>query len=426
MATVSSTSAGTEQIVLTALPKISSSSSLASLLSSEHGASTSSTVCEPIEKLANDEYTGCGVHSREIAFVDLEPTELNIGSALGQRDSRTIECLRINGCRMDSLTLSALVEDLCCLELPNLHTVDLSKNQLSGSLAGASLAKLMDTAPLVRTLSLGWNNLSLADLKDLTGSLLVNVELLDLRSNPLLVPALKTTSKSRRRRSSASTVDASDDSCDMSWVYALVDSMPALSHVLLAQAKIADKALITLLDALTRSNTSVEYIGLEWLSLGSRLASLGIILQNVASSRHSTSSASLHLNFAANNLGDRGVDVITSSSATMTSLTLACNFITERGTAMLAKWLPKSGLISLDLSDNHFGDQGIASLVTTHGGNMPDTHYTRVKSLGLNSCCLSDASLRIFADALLCHWAPLESLRILRNSRMSPGAIVSM
>ncbi|KAJ1815388.1 hypothetical protein LPJ56_004583, partial [Coemansia sp. RSA 2599] len=366
MATISLTSARAEQPALTALPKTRSSSSLASLTSSENDASINSTLCEPAEKsTGNSDCLGCGAHSREVAFVDLEPAELNICSALGERDSRTIECLRINGCRMDSSTLSMLVNDLCRLELPNLHTVDLSKNQLSGSLAGASLARLLGNAPLVRTLSLGWNNLSLADLRDMTGSSLANMAFLDLRSNPLHVPARKSSTKrsSRKTGSRRSSVSVDDNSADdMAWVHAFVKSMPALSHVLLAQANIADRALIVLLDALIRPSTSIEYIGLEWLGLGSRLASLSTIFGNIASAGQKNTSSPLHLNLAANNLGDGGISVITSTDATMTSLTLACNFITERGTAMLAKWLPKSGLTSLDLSDNHFGDQGIASL----------------------------------------------------------------
>ncbi|KAJ2841704.1 hypothetical protein J3B02_005806, partial [Coemansia erecta] len=328
---------GSEQPALTALPKTGSSSSLASLLSSEHDASTSSTLCEPMEKSINDgDCLGCGMHSREIAFVDLEPTELNICSALGERDSRTIECLRINGCRMDSSALSLLVEELCHLELLNLHTIDFSKNQLSGSLAGKSLAKLLGNAPLVRTLSLGWNNLSLGDLRDLSQSSLANVAFLDLRSNPLLVPTRKssakcTSKKASSRRSSVTIEDnGSDNNDDMAWLYALVESMPALTHVLLAQASIADKALIVLLDALTRPGTSIEYIGLEWLSLGSRLASLSAIFKNIVSSRQNFTSSTLHLNLAANNLGDSGIDVIASSGATMASLTLACNFITEK------------------------------------------------------------------------------------------------
>ncbi|KAJ1724556.1 NACHT, LRR and PYD domains-containing protein 13 [Coemansia erecta] len=425
------TGAESTHVPLTALPKSGSAASLASLISGEHGVSTSPTLCEPSTGSTNDLVSS--IHSREIAFVDVEPTDLNIADALGERDPRTIECLRINGCRMDGSIFYAVVDELCTLDLPNLHTVDVSKNQLGGSAAGSALAKLLAHAPSIRFLSLGWNYLSLADLKIVGLNTPCGVTSLDLRSNPLYVPRKPSRRSSRnasRRSSSTSLSDTehADIFASTEWVYALIDAMPGLTHVQLAQANIGDKALVALLDALTRASTCVEYVGLEWLGLGSRLAALRQILDNTTSSHlpDTADQPALHLNLAANNLGDAGVAVLTSSSARIGSLTLACNFITERGTSMLAKWLPSSEIVSLDLSDNYFGDQGIISLLAIHSASKSGMHYTRIRTLGLNSCCLSDVSLRVLADALACNWAPLESVRILRNGRMTPGAKISL
>ncbi|KAJ2394269.1 NACHT, LRR and PYD domains-containing protein 13 [Coemansia sp. RSA 2603] len=418
-------------IPLSALPKSVSAASLASLLSGEQGVSTSPTLCEPATSSTDDLVSS--IHSREISFVDVEPEDLIITNMLGERDSRTIECLRINGCRMDGKIFSAIVDELCTLDLPSLHTVDVSKNQLGGPAAGSALAKLLSHASSIRFLSLGWNYLTLADLKDIGLNAPCSVTSLDLRSNPLHVPKnskRSSSTKTSRRSSSASLLDGEDSDIFASteWVYALIDSMPNLTHVQLAQANIGDKALVVLMDAITRTSACVEYVGLEWLGLGSRLAALRQILDNTALVHlpETADKPALHLNLAANNLGDAGVDVLTSSRARIGSLTLACNFITERGTSMLAKWLPLSGIVSLDLSDNYFGDQGIISLLAIYPASKSGVYYTRIRSLGLNSCCLSDVSLRVLANALACNWAPLESVRILRNGRMTPGAKVSL
>ncbi|KAI9475116.1 NACHT, LRR and PYD domains-containing protein 13 [Coemansia sp. RSA 989] len=390
------------------LPKSSSSTSLASAMSSDKDAgSTSPTLCEqtgPLDKEIDNS------HSREIVLLDLSPEDLDISHALGDRTSKTIECLRINRCRMDGATFASLVGALCAYELPCLHTVDISQNRVGGAQAGAALAKLLLHAPAVRFLSLGWNQLSLGDLKDIVpfGSGTHSIQCLDLRANPLGIPK----SKSAK---------------DNLWVGALVAAMPHLTHVQLAQATIDDSLLVTLLYALVTQSTSLEYIGLEWLGLGGRLATVRSIMSGLIPSDPKAPVRSLHLNLAANNLGDSGVKIITESGAVLSSLTLACNFITERGTRMLAKWLPTSGLTLLELSDNYFGDQGIAALLATDGQySADDAPRTRLTSLGLNSCCLTDTSLRMITEALAYNWAPLTSLRILRNNRMSPGAKVNL
>ncbi|KAJ2456280.1 hypothetical protein EV183_000207 [Coemansia sp. RSA 2336] len=390
------------------LPKSSSSTSLASAMSSDKDAgSTSPTLCEqtdPSDKEADNS------HSREIALLDLSPEDLDISHALGDRTSETIECLRINRCRMDGATFASLVDALCAYELPCLHTVDISQNRVGGAQAGAALAKLLLHAPAVRFLSLGWNQLSLGDLKHIVslGSGTYSIQCLDLRANPLGTPK----SKSAK---------------DNSWVGALIAAMPCLTHVQLAQATIDDSLLLTLLYALVTQSTGLEYIGLEWLGLGGRLATVRSIMSGLIPADQKAPVRPLHLNLAANNLGDSGVKIITESGAVFSSLTLACNFITERGTGMLAKWLPTSGLTLLELSDNYFGDQGIASLLATEGRySADDSPRTRLTSLGLNSCCLTDTSLRMITEALAYNWAPLTSLRILRNNRMSPGAKVNL
>ncbi|KAJ2846412.1 NACHT, LRR and PYD domains-containing protein 14 [Coemansia brasiliensis] len=396
------------------LPKSSSSMSLSSAMSSEKGAdSTSPTLCEQTEP--TDKETD-STYSREIALLNLSPEDLDISHALGDRTFKTIECLRINRCRMDGATFASLVDAICAYELPCLHTVDISQNRVGGAQAGAALAKLLAHAPAVRFLSLGWNQFSLGDLKDIVsfGPGTYSIQCLDLRANPLGIPCkLSKTAKS--------------DSAGSSWVGTLIAAMPHLTHVQLAQATIDDSLLVTLLYALVSRSTSLEYIGLEWLGLGGRLATVRSIMSGLIPSDPKAPVRPLHLNLAANNLGDSGVKIITESGAVLSSLTLACNFITERGTGMLAKWLPTSGLTLLELSDNYFGDQGIASLLATDGQcTADDAPRTQLISLGLNSCCLTDTSLRMITEALAYNWAPLTSLRILRNNRMSPGAKVNL
>ncbi|KAJ2462164.1 NACHT, LRR and PYD domains-containing protein 13 [Coemansia sp. RSA 2337] len=403
-----------------ALPKSRSNSSLSSSTSTEN----SPTLCEQARDnlgVADNDATVLS-HSRELCFLDLTTSDLNISEALGGRSTATIECLRINRCRMDSGAFARLVDDLCSDDLACLHTVDVSQNQLSGVEAGVVLARLLSHAKAVRFLSLGWNKLSLADLRPITESTAVswtcNVACLDLRANPLTAP-YKRPSKKLSKHYPVHEIN------DDGWIGSLVARMPELTHVQLAQATVGDKPLISLLYALTRSGSNVEYIGLEWLGLGNRLSALRTIMSNLTAP-----SRALHLNLSSNYLGDNGVEVVATSGAVLSSLTLACNFITERGTGILAKWLPLSGLGSLDLSDNYFGDQGVISLLATHtsdaNAGVPakssGNYYTQLTVLGLTSCCLSDTSLRLIADALACKWAPLESLRILRNSRMSPGS----
>ncbi|KAJ2886004.1 NACHT, LRR and PYD domains-containing protein 14 [Coemansia aciculifera] len=403
-----------------ALPKSRSNASLSSSTSTEN----SPTLCEQARDDIGVADNGATVlsHSRELCFLDLTPSELDISEALGGRSAATIECLRVNRCRMDSKTFARLVDGLCSNDLTCLHTVDLSQNQLSGVEAGATLAKLLSHAKTVRFLSLGWNKLSLADLRPIaetiTAAWSCNVTCLDLRANPLTTPYKRSSKKSPKRYPVHET---NDDE----WIGSLVARMPELTHVQLAQAMVGDKPLISLLRSLTRSSSNVEYIGLEWLGLGNRLSALRAIMSNLTAP-----SRALHLNLSANYLGDSGVEVVATSGAMLASLTLACNFITERGTGMLAKWLPLLGLGSLDLSDNYFGDQGVISLLATHTSDTSagapvkssGNYYTQLTVLGLTSCCLSDTSLRLITDALACKWAPLESLRILRNSRMSPGS----
>ncbi|KAJ2889603.1 hypothetical protein IWW38_004609, partial [Coemansia aciculifera] len=264
-------------------------------------------------------------HSREICFLDLTPSELNIAEALGERSPATIECLRINRCRMDSTTFACLVDDLCSHDLSALHTIDLSQNQLEGIEAGAALAKLLSQARAARFLLLGWNKLSLADFQPIlalatTESTLhgtYSVECLDLRTNPLAVPPKRASAKSSKRRQAAEPNDE--------WIGSFVACMPKLTHVQLAQSTISDESLVLLLHSLTRTSPDIEYIGLEWLGLGNRLSALRSIMHNLA-----PLSPLLHLNLSANHLGDSGVSVIATSGAVLASLTLACNFITER------------------------------------------------------------------------------------------------
>ncbi|KAJ2345391.1 NACHT, LRR and PYD domains-containing protein 13 [Coemansia erecta] len=395
------------------LPKSSSSTSLASASSSYKDASASPTLCEQAGVTTDDPKT-VSTHSREIALLDLSPEELDIAQALGDRAPESIECVRINRCRLNGEGFLALVDALCAYKLPLLHTVDISQNRVGGAQAGAALAKLLTHAPAVRFLSLGWNQLSLADLRPLAASDpgAYGVQCLDLRANPLGI--------SRKEKK-----HAKDE--DNAWFGALVAAMPRITHVQFAQATIDDSSLVGLLHALMARETCLEYIGLEWLGLGSRLATVRSIMSGLAPADLAAPTRSLHLNLAANNLGDSGVKIIAESGAVLSSLTLACNFITERGTGMLAKWLPSSGLSALELSDNYFGDQGIASLLVTDGRHTTaDSPYNQLTSLGLNSCCLTDTSLRMLTDALAYSWAPLASLRILRNNRMSPGAKVAI
>ncbi|KAJ2371559.1 hypothetical protein H4S02_009512, partial [Coemansia sp. RSA 2611] len=118
-----------------ALPKSSSSTSLASASSSSKDASTSPTLCEQTEAAADDAKSPISIHSREIALLDLSPDELDIPEALGNRSPASIECLRINRCRVNGKIFSALVDALCAYELPRLHTVDISQNRVGGAQA---------------------------------------------------------------------------------------------------------------------------------------------------------------------------------------------------------------------------------------------------------------------------------------------------
>ncbi|KAJ2516912.1 NACHT, LRR and PYD domains-containing protein 13 [Coemansia sp. RSA 1939] len=404
------------------LPKTRSSTSLKSATTStaNDGISASPTLCN----LERAESIECNSeNSREISFLDLSPTELNVSEALGSRASETIECVRINRCRMTGEGFASIVDSLCQFDLPSLHTVDISQNHVGGAQAAYALQKLLVHAPAIRFLYLGWNQLALSDLKQLASvpSHTFKVSYLDLRSNPLSAQQ-KTRSK---KDSLASTAISNNASCAR-WIDSLVESLPELTHMLMAQAFIDDQTLSAFMSALTHPESRVEYIGLEWVGLGSRLSTLSTIMKGLAPTPSKVSTRSLHLNLAANNLGDSGIEAISQSGARLTSITLACNFVTERGTGLLAKWLPESGLTSLDLSDNYFGDQGIVSLLDLDTvRKSPDTFATELKLLGLNSCCLSDISLRMLSEALEYKWAPLETLRILRNSRISPGAKIT-
>ncbi|KAJ2241513.1 hypothetical protein GGH97_004258, partial [Coemansia sp. RSA 475] len=327
------------------LSKSPSRTSFTSTSSSDKDASTSPTLFEQTG-VDTDDAKAINTHSREIAMVDLSPEELDIAQALGDRASESIECVRINRCRMNCETFQLLVDALCKYELPCLHTVDISQNRVGGAQAGAALAKLLTHAPTIRFLSLGWNQLSLVDLKALavTGSGACSIQCLDLRANPLGTSHKLSSKKAKKHVESEDNI----------WVSALVAAMPNLTHVQMAQATIDDSSLVCLLHALTANVSCLEYIGLEWLGLGSRLATVRSIMSGLVPADLATPVRSLHLNLAANNLGDGGVKIIAESGAMLTSLTLACNFITERGTGMLAKWLPSSGLLALELSDNYF------------------------------------------------------------------------
>ncbi|KAJ1888056.1 hypothetical protein LPJ71_008594, partial [Coemansia sp. S17] len=111
-----------------ALPKSRSNSSLSSSTSTEN----CPTLCEQARDnlgVADNDATVLS-HSRELCFLDLTTSDLNISEALGGRSTATIECLRINRCRMDSRAFARLVDDLCSDDLACLHTVDVSQNQL--------------------------------------------------------------------------------------------------------------------------------------------------------------------------------------------------------------------------------------------------------------------------------------------------------
>ncbi|KAJ2083146.1 NACHT, LRR and PYD domains-containing protein 13 [Coemansia sp. RSA 988] len=400
-------------------PSLSSSSA-----SADQAVSTSPTLFEPSEA-REENVKVTGAYSREITLVDMSPEELDALEELGGRASETIECLRINRCRMDGNTFVALVDALCTHALPRLHTVDISQNRVGGAQAGIALAKLLAHAKNVRYLSLGWNQLALLDLTALTtcGSGTHSIKYLDLRANPLGLSPSNSSKRSKKHADSAVDPDADTDV----WISRLIAAMPNLTHVLMAQATIDDGLLVALIHALTEQHARLEYIGLEWLGLGSRLATVRSLVSGLVPANPAMSPRPLHLNLAANNLGDSGVKIIAESGAMLSSLTLACNFITERGMRMLAEWLPSSRLTALELSDNYFGDQGILSLLSTDNRHRSvESPYTQLTSLGLNSCCLGDASLRMLTDALACNWAPLLSLRILRNNRMSPGTKVAL
>ncbi|PIA19559.1 RNI-like protein [Coemansia reversa NRRL 1564] len=407
---------------------LSKRSSILSLSSSsldaDQAASTSPTLCGNSES-QEDSTKVASAYSREISLVDIAPEDLDALQELGDRASETIECLRINRCRMDGSTFAALVDVLCTHPFPRLHTVDISQNRVGGAQAGVALAKLLAHAKSICTLSLGWNQLALADLKALTtcGPGTHSIKSLDLRANPLGLSPNNLGKKSKRHADSSVDLDAGVDA----WIGRLVAAMPNITHVLMAQATIDDSLLVTFIHALTEQHAYLEYIGLEWLGLGGRLATVRSLFSGLVPSNPAMPLRPLHLNLAANNLGDSGVKIIAESGAVLSSLTLACNFITERGAKMLAEWLPSSRLTALELSDNYFGDQGILSLLSTDSRHRSaELPYTQLTSLGLNSCCLGDASLRMLTDALACNWAPLMSLRILRNNRMSPGARVAL
>ncbi|KAJ2388416.1 NACHT, LRR and PYD domains-containing protein 13 [Coemansia sp. RSA 2559] len=425
--TASAALSGKYGLTMAALPKTRSSVSLKSVATSidNDGASASPTLCN----LERAEATECNAaNSREITFLDLSPAELDVSEALGVRAPDTIECVRINRCRMTGADFASIVDSLRQFDLPRLHTVDISQNHVGGPQAAAALHKLLTHAPTIRFLSLGWNQLALADLKHLatSPSHTFKISYLDLRSNPLSATPQKSKSKSKKSSPLPEASTLNTVSC-ISWIDGLVASLPELTHVLMAQASLDNQTLSAFMCALTCPESRVEYIGLEWVGLGSRLATLSNIMKRLAPVSSGASVRPLHLNLASNNLGDSGAEIISQSNARLTSATLACNFITERGTGFLAKWLPESGLESLDLSDNYFGDQGIVSLLDLDTARKnPNAFATQLKSLGLNSCCLSDVSLRMLGEALEYKWAPLETLRILRNSRISPGAKIAI
>ncbi|KAJ1960870.1 hypothetical protein GGI12_003566 [Dipsacomyces acuminosporus] len=430
----------------TPLPKSMSLASLSSSAGSEPSSSSGHTLCGSAANehdVANSSYE-MRMHSREIVIEDACPEEISFELALGGRAAETIESVRINRCRMDSQAFATFVDALCNHDVPRLRSVDVSQNQVggrgrAGELAGKALLKLLTHAGSISTLLLGWNKLELGSMRHMLPSsspgiegTAFNLKCLDLRANPLNTQAKHCYSK----RASQCIACPAAESTEAGWLSMLIDCMPHLTHIQLAQAAISDSMLVALARFLTRTSTKVEYIGLEWLGLGSRLSVLRAILGNLASP---ASVRSLHLNLASNNLGDSGMLAISESKAKLTSLTLSCNFITERGAAYLARWLPASGLEDLDLSDNHFGDQGVDALVAMtssrsrlpKGGLCPEASdsrcfYTQIKSLGLTSCCLGDTSLRLLSRALDCRWAPLVSLRILRNSRISPGTKLSI
>ncbi|KAJ1950807.1 hypothetical protein FBU59_000511 [Linderina macrospora] len=372
-------------------------------------------------------------YSCEVVVEDLDPEDISFALALGDRASERIECVRINRCRMDGATFSALVDEMCKVDLSRLQTFDIAQNSVGGELVGPALLRLILHAKNIRHLALGWNKIALADLAALAPAKDSDIQLsighLDLRANPLSQPL-----KSSSRRS-AKIATGAYSLTDLSWLPSLVAAMPRLTHVLLAQASVGDGDLVALIHALVAAVPPIEYIGLEWLGLGSRLSALRAILGDL-SPKLAASPLRLHLNLSANTLGDSGMKVISESPAKMTSLTLSCNFVTERGASYLAQWLPCSGVSDLDLSDNHFGDQGVAALLSVPLPARNDTdagwviggvrYSTQIKSLGLTSCCLSDTSLRMLTDAIGGQWAPLSSLRILRNSRISHGTKIAI
>ncbi|KAJ2215355.1 hypothetical protein IW143_003600, partial [Coemansia sp. RSA 520] len=116
------------------LSKSPSRTSFTSTSSSDKDASTSPTLFEQTG-VDTDDAKAINTHSREIAMVDLSPEELDIAQALGDRASESIECVRINRCRMNCETFQLLVDALCKYELPCLHTVDISQNRVGGAQA---------------------------------------------------------------------------------------------------------------------------------------------------------------------------------------------------------------------------------------------------------------------------------------------------
>lgn len=386
-----------------------------SLPKSNSNVSLSSSTTPSVSSTLNKDFGQPEKYSSELTFVGCTlSNSLDIAAALGNRSPESIEYLRINCCRMDGKTFSNVVASMSGFQLPNVHTVDLAQNQLCGLVSGMALADLLKHLPAVRTLSLGWNKLSIFDLKPMSDRLVYNIKCLDLRANPLCA----STNRSKHRHI---------QDTDYTWIKTLFNTMPNLTHVLMAQVTINNvEALASLLTSVLRPNAAIEYVGLEWLSLGSHLSVLQSIMKHLASPELGTLAKSLHINLSSNNLGDSGIKTITDCGVMLQSLTLACNFVTQRGAEYLSKWLPQSGLEKLDLSDNYFGDQGVISLLDRRPDTYPQPRYCPLKELNLASCCLSDNSIRYISNALLENWAPLETLVISKNSRISSSARLSL
>ncbi|ORX72074.1 hypothetical protein DL89DRAFT_107270 [Linderina pennispora] len=219
-------------------------------------------------------------HSREVVFEDVDPEDINFALALGDRAPETIECVRINRCRMDSAAFAALVDNMCQVDLCRLQILDIAQNSIGGELVGPALLRLIRHARNIRHLALGWNKIALADLVALAPAegpdAAFSISHLDLRANPLSRPV-----KSSSRRPSKSTSGAYAPT-DLSWLPSLIAAMPKLTHILLAQASLSDTDLVALIHALVPAIPPIEYIGLEWLGLGSRLSALSTILSDLS------------------------------------------------------------------------------------------------------------------------------------------------